>query len=224
MLSRISCICAAQFSRIPRLSDIRQTIYQVSADRENTAQVVRSIPDSQRFIVSCKDGVVLEYVAVNGNLKSPQLSDCKSGIEQIRFSKAREVIGVLCEAGDLSIMSARTHEMIEKIALPDDMGIDEFNFSPDGSSVVVGSSDAGYIAKYSIDSRGIVEKYVGHSGAVRAITYNNNGTLLAAANEYHQIYVWNVKIPAAHLESWSTLGIIQLTFAGNTRYVSVGVG
>jgi WD40 repeat protein len=63
-------------------------------------------------------------------------------------------------------------------------------FSPDGRTVVSGSSDS-TVKIWDVNNGRVIRTLSGHSGAVLSVAYSPSGAMIASVNENHSIMLWD---------------------------------
>ncbi len=106
---------------------------------------------------------------------------------------------------------------------PDKRGIQDVQFSPDGTLLAV-ANDAGAISLWNVASRNKIATLSGHVGAVGALAFNPEGSILASGGADKTVRLWNVAKKALMYVPFTGQqdAIRSLAWSSNGQLVSEG--
>jgi WD40 repeat protein len=157
-----------------------------------------------------------------GTVKAPGIS---GQLVPVALSPDGKLVAVLEVYGQRQATNGRLH--LWNLQSGETQQIGDFEdasvlFSPDSKTLVVGSKD-GFVRLWDVTSKTEQARFYGNTGRVYAMSFQLDGTILAAGIGYDSIEVWDAT-PKAELVKTSGPGVAveQLSFSPDSQFVAVG--
>lgn len=178
-------------------------------------------PDGSKIVTASDDGKIKVWDAYSG-FSIVTFTEHTSGITALEFSKRGNVLFSASLDGSIRAWDLIRYRNFRTFTAPTRIQFSSLAVDPSGEVVCAGSLDDFDIHLWSVQTGQLLDRLQGHDGPVSALSFGNEGGLLASTSWDKTVRVWSIFGRHTHVEPWTmTSDVLSVAMRPDSKQVAV---